>query len=590
MNFILFCRISLPYPNSNITQVPSTPSKDKRKAQVLAKHLPSHSISRSDNRRGGGGTRNVTTQQDSAKKNPSTVTMTDNSSSNPASTLATNSMTNYSKLENKENCAMKLTTASGQSRAIGPLPLQEQVKQSTARETNNARTDEANHGIALNGSKSCCDSSNRNAYQIAAMTKTESQLSITTMKVPIDPPGAILGAIPFSHYSTGQQQYIVSTAEIITANPIDNHVNGGGADQPIFHPLPSMNNWGYHAIHHHQSHLNYHQHGTSSNDDNNPSQQWVMPYFLAPFTSTVCPPCSNLKTGDPDPNTSRTTNGDTIHHSINTHEDHNTSAEKFIWTDGVPSSDADDTMSTNESMASSKDDSNEVETIDTKFIPSTFAPSECVEKIRAKHKAAAIKHDVVLPRQTRSMSRRQRRDSSRSSSSKQSSRSIAVAHQACSPRTTIAPGSACGAKVAANTPISDKNSSAPQVMTVLGKRVVMIDPARKVFIIDLLSPAVCDQIRMMADDHTREIHKSGSDAETWRTLYTYTKMDLPVAEVNEMTKKYTEQILLDIKKIVGEIFGGDMRKEAMNLKPRYEYALMIVSSDKLRFNLIHLRP
>lgn len=78
------------------------------------------------------------------------------------------------------------------------------------------------------------------------------------------------------------------------------------------------------------------------------------------------------------------------------------------------------------------------------------------------------------------------------------------------------------------------SSPVPQVMTILGKRVTMIDPARKVFIIDLLSPETCDQIRMMADNHTREIHKSGSNAETWRTLYTYTKMDLPVVEVRNL--------------------------------------------------------
>jgi hypothetical protein len=107
----------------------------------------------------------------------------------------------------------------------------------------------------------------------------------------------------------------------------------------------------------------------------------------------------------------------------------------------------------------------------------------------------------------------------------------------------------------------------------------MIDPVRKVFIIDLLSPEVCDEIRMMADDHTREIHKSGLNTETWRTLYTYTKMDLPVAEVKDMTKKYTEQILLDVKKIVGEIFGGSMRKEAMNLRPRYEYTQVFVDDQ-----------
>ena len=71
---------------------------------------------------------------------------------------------------------------------------------------------------------------------------------------------------------------------------------------------------------------------------------------------------------------------------------------------------------------------------------------------------------------------------------------------------------------------------------------------------------------MMADNHTREILKSDPNAEPWRTLYTYTKMDLPVVEVKDMVKKYTGNIMHDVKKIVGEIFG--MKKEAMKLRPR----------------------
>ena len=73
----------------------------------------------------------------------------------------------------------------------------------------------------------------------------------------------------------------------------------------------------------------------------------------------------------------------------------------------------------------------------------------------------------------------------------------------------------------------------------------------------------CDEIRMMADNHTRTV-KEGAD--TWRTLYTYTKMDLPVVEVDGMVSKYTDKILHDVKKIVGVVFG--MRREAMRLRPR----------------------
>jgi hypothetical protein len=39
-------------------------------------------------------------------------------------------------------------------------------------------------------------------------------------------------------------------------------------------------------------------------------------------------------------------------------------------------------------------------------------------------------------------------------------------------------------------------------------------------------------------------------------------------QVKDLVKKYTEQILHDVKKIVGEVFGGDMRKQSMHLRPR----------------------
>jgi hypothetical protein len=43
-------------------------------------------------------------------------------------------------------------------------------------------------------------------------------------------------------------------------------------------------------------------------------------------------------------------------------------------------------------------------------------------------------------------------------------------------------------------------------------------------------------------------------------------MDLPVCEIPKMREKYTESILLNVKRIVGEIFGK--KKEALALRPR----------------------
>jgi hypothetical protein len=200
-------------------------------------------------------------------------------------------------------------------------------------------------------------------------------------------------------------------------------------------------------------------------------------------------------------------------------------------------------MSVDESMDSLEVATQDIKEVVTKFIPSTFAPPECVKKIRARNEVSA-KLNAIQPRQTRSMtsttSNQQRHDGGlQSSPPNDSSRSkanspnaiVAVAHQACSPRFSRGRGS--GAKVTpANAAIHGDNSSELRVKTVLGKKVTFVDEARKVFVIDLLSPEVCDQIRMMADDHTREIHQSGSNAENWRTLYTYTKMDLPAVEVS----------------------------------------------------------
>jgi hypothetical protein len=53
-----------------------------------------------------------------------------------------------------------------------------------------------------------------------------------------------------------------------------------------------------------------------------------------------------------------------------------------------------------------------------------------------------------------------------------------------------------------------------------GTKVTMLDEEKKIFIIDLLSPGVCNKIRRMAHNYVTQIHSSGSTKPTWRTLYT----------------------------------------------------------------------
>lgn len=70
----------------------------------------------------------------------------------------------------------------------------------------------------------------------------------------------------------------------------------------------------------------------------------------------------------------------------------------------------------------------------------------------------------------------------------------------------------------------------------------------------------------MTDNHVREVIESGQRQPTWRTLYTYTKQDLPCNEVKSLNELVTNQIMADIKAIIGEIFENP--REAAKLRPR----------------------
>jgi len=113
---------------------------------------------------------------------------------------------------------------------------------------------------------------------------------------------------------------------------------------------------------------------------------------------------------------------------------------------------------------------------------------------------------------------------------------------------------------------SRDSSPPPTVRYIHGKKVTMIDEEKKVFVVDLMTPETCDFVRKLVDDHIRDVNESGSGQATWRTLYTYTKMDLPVTEVPGLPERVTSKIMDSVKKIVGEVFQE--KKEAMKLRPR----------------------
>ena len=129
------------------------------------------------------------------------------------------------------------------------------------------------------------------------------------------------------------------------------------------------------------------------------------------------------------------------------------------------------------------------------------------------------------------------------------------------------------------------SSPPPTVRRINGKRVTMIDEKQKVFVIDLLSPETCDLVRRMADDHVRQIQESGNHTATWRTLYTYTKQDLPCTEVKDLTSKVTDIIMTEVKKVVGEIFGKP--REAAKLRPRSWKEPHLLLYQKVKGRPIH---
>ncbi len=109
-------------------------------------------------------------------------------------------------------------------------------------------------------------------------------------------------------------------------------------------------------------------------------------------------------------------------------------------------------------------------------------------------------------------------------------------------------------------------SPPPSVRIINGFKVTMIDEELKVFVVDLLTPETCDLVRCMTNEHVKKVHESGNKVATWRTLYTYTKRDLPCSEVKGLTSRVTDHIMASIIDVVGAIF--DKKEEAAKLHPR----------------------
>mmetsp|Transcript_16502 Transcript_16502/g.34676 ORF Transcript_16502/g.34676 Transcript_16502/m.34676 type:complete len:720 (+) Transcript_16502:94-2253(+) len=361
-------------------------------------------------------------------------------------------------------------------------------------------------------------------------------------RMPVDPPGAVLGALPWAYGHSEQSR-------VHQCRP---------SFQPV--PFPQMNpTWNYQG-----------ESGTER------SHHWTVPNFLAPFAATVRHPFANFVSSYGSNDESEIVRS--VRHVGNMNEDngnmegdvdeemHSDSVDHFprptsmqLYGDATAKSidDHDVRRATVMGVIDESSSCSEIVCRDAAVLslPSTFAPPEYVEKItKRQHDAENTQLCIVRNKSVIGSGAHNMTSSTRHAKH-------CAAHQASSPRLN----SKHYIQVDSGSQVDEESTSKSYITTILGKRVTMIDAKRKIFVIDLLSPETCNEIREMADDHVSRARASG-DSETWRTLYTYTKMDLPVVEVKDMTANYTDHILHNVKKIIGAIH--EMKEEAMKLRPR----------------------
>jgi hypothetical protein len=85
-----------------------------------------------------------------------------------------------------------------------------------------------------------------------------------------------------------------------------------------------------------------------------------------------------------------------------------------------------------------------------------------------------------------------------------------------------------------------------------GKKVTMIDPNLMIFVVDLVPPELCNAILDCTSRHVRYMTATGNADKCWRSLYTYTKMDIPCAEVPGLGD-IMQRIMLGVVAIIGDM-------------------------------------
>ena len=99
-----------------------------------------------------------------------------------------------------------------------------------------------------------------------------------------------------------------------------------------------------------------------------------------------------------------------------------------------------------------------------------------------------------------------------------------------------------------------------------GFKVTIIDRPTAIFVVDMVPKHICNLIKRLTDEHFYRMHHLGDQSKQgWRTLYTYTKMDLPCNDVDNL-KGVTSKIIADLKLVIGDLFGEP--EAASHLRPR----------------------
>lgn len=103
-----------------------------------------------------------------------------------------------------------------------------------------------------------------------------------------------------------------------------------------------------------------------------------------------------------------------------------------------------------------------------------------------------------------------------------------------------------------------------------GHRVTMIDPDRKVFVVDLLTPAICERIKILTNRHLSNPETSVA----WREMFKYTSLDMPCCDVPPVME-IAEHITSDMRAIVGNVYNSPNRATKLRERRKTDPHLLL---------------